>query len=57
MPGDLLHQFLGFDHSSRICRPKLKQQRCLFGVADHGPRDVCSDHMLEQLGDNEGDLQ
>lgn len=57
MPRHLLYELLGTDHSSQASSSGLKQHRCLLGGADIGARDVYSINLLEQLGNDAGDLQ
>lgn len=57
MPGNLLHQLLGPDHSSRASPGGFKQQRYLLRDADNGSRVDCRVHLVEQLGHDQGGVQ
>lgn len=54
VPGDLLHEFLGFDNPSRAHGRELMRQHCVFVIAHTGPRVFLPVHLLEHLGYDEG---
>ena len=57
MPRDFLHQLLGAGHPNRPRGRDLGRERRLLGLADTDPHFFLAVHLLEQLGDDEGDFQ